>query len=54
LKALGHELVAKPRQGDADTVWVSADGTAYGVPDTRSPDGKASVPVNLTARPAGR
>ncbi len=54
LKALGHELVATPRQGDAHTVWVSADGTAYGVPDTRSPDGKASVPIHLTARPAGR
>jgi gamma-glutamyltranspeptidase/glutathione hydrolase len=54
LKALGHELMTTPRQGDAHTVWVSADGTAYGVPDTRSPDGKASVPIHLTARPAGR
>jgi len=54
LKALGHELITTPRQGDAHTVWVSADGTAYGVNDTRSPDGKASVPIHLTARPAGR
>jgi gamma-glutamyltranspeptidase/glutathione hydrolase len=54
LRALGHEVVAVSRQGDANTIWVSADGIAYGVHDKRTPDGKASVPGNLTARPAGR
>jgi gamma-glutamyltranspeptidase/glutathione hydrolase len=54
LRALGHEVVPVSRQGDAHTIWVSGEGTAYGVPDKRTPDGKASVPANLTARPAGR
>jgi gamma-glutamyltranspeptidase/glutathione hydrolase len=54
LRSLGHELAAASRQGDANTIWVSGDGTAYGVHDKRTPDGKASVPARLTARPAGR
>ena len=54
LRALGHELLTTTRQGDAHTVWVAGDGTAYGVPDKRTPDGKASLPARLTARPAGR
>jgi gamma-glutamyltranspeptidase/glutathione hydrolase len=54
LRTLGHEVVTASRQGDAHTVWVSGDGTAYGVPDKRTPDGKASVPGKLTARPAQR
>lgn len=54
LRTLGHEVVTSQRQGDAHSIWVAADGTAYGVPDKRTPDGKASVPLNLTARPAGR
>ena len=54
LRALGHEVVAVSRQGDANTIWVSSDGTAYGVNDRRTPDGKASVPANLTARRPGR
>ena len=54
LRTLGHEVVTASRQGDAHTVWVSGDGTAYGVPDKRTPDGKASVPGKLTARPGQR
>ena len=54
LRALGHEVVTTSSQGAAHSIWVAGDGIAYGVPDKRSPDGKASVPANLTARPAGR
>jgi gamma-glutamyltranspeptidase/glutathione hydrolase len=54
LRALGHEVVSASRQGEAHSIWVAADGSAYGVPDTRTPDGKASVPLQLTTRPAQR
>jgi gamma-glutamyltranspeptidase / glutathione hydrolase len=54
LRTLGHVLETSTRQGDAHSIWVAADGKAYGVPDKRTPDGKASVPADLTGRPAER
>ncbi len=53
LKAMGHEVTAGNRQGDAESIWVAPDGTPYGVPDKRTPDSKASVPSLLTS-PATR
>jgi gamma-glutamyltranspeptidase / glutathione hydrolase len=44
LRAMGHEVATTARQGDAHTIWVSADGVPYGVRDKRSPDSKASRP----------
>jgi gamma-glutamyltranspeptidase/glutathione hydrolase len=52
LKAMGHDITAGGRQGDAHTIWVAPDGTVYGVNEKRTPDGKASVPSRLTS-PAG-
>jgi gamma-glutamyltranspeptidase/glutathione hydrolase len=49
LRAMGHEVRVQSRQGDAHSIWLGPDGTPYGVPDTRSPDSKASVPARLTA-----
>jgi gamma-glutamyltranspeptidase/glutathione hydrolase len=49
LKAMGHEIRTQERQGDAHSIWVAPDGTPYGVSDTRTSDGKASVPRGLTA-----
>jgi gamma-glutamyltranspeptidase/glutathione hydrolase len=54
LRAMGHDVRAQSRQGDAHSIWVAPDGTPYGVPDTRTPDSKASVPQGLTAPAAGR
>ena len=54
LKAMGHEIRIQGRQGDAHSIWVAPDGTAYGVQDKRTPDSKASVPERLTATAAGR
>jgi gamma-glutamyltranspeptidase/glutathione hydrolase len=58
LKAMGHEIRTQERQGDAHSIWIAPDGTPYGVPDTRTPDGKASVPqggaTRLTAPHGGR
>jgi gamma-glutamyltranspeptidase/glutathione hydrolase len=54
LKAMGHEIRVQGRQGDAHSIWVGPDGTAYGVQDKRTPDSKASVPQRLTATAAGR
>ena len=54
LKAMGHEVAAGNRQGDAESIWVAADGTPYGVHDKRTPDSKASVPSRLTSSPARR
>ncbi len=46
LRGMGHDIVrAKGRQGDAHSIWVSRDGTPYGVNDTRAEDSKASVPT---------
>ena len=55
LKAMGHNITrANGRQGDAHSIWVAPDGMPYGVHDKRTPDGKASTPVKLTAPTAGR
>jgi len=54
LKAMGHEIRIQGRQGDAHSIWIGPDGTAYGVEDKRTPDSKASVPQRLTATAAGR
>jgi gamma-glutamyltranspeptidase/glutathione hydrolase len=53
LKAMGHNITTGGRQGDAHSVWVSPDGTIYGINEKRTPDGKASVP-QLTTAGAGR
>jgi gamma-glutamyltranspeptidase/glutathione hydrolase len=54
LRAMGHTIKTGAAQGDAESIWISADGTAYGVNDTRSPVSKASAPPHLTAPSAGR
>jgi len=54
LGAMGHTIRAGGRQGDAESIWIAADGTPYGVNDRRSADSKASVPGNLTPPTAGR
>ena len=54
LRAMGHEVRAQSRQGDAHSIWVAPDGTPYGVPDQRTPDSKASAPQRLTPTAAGR
>jgi gamma-glutamyltranspeptidase/glutathione hydrolase len=52
LRGMGHQVEIGGRQGDAHSIWVSPDGTVYGVAEKRTPDGKASVP--LTSAAAGR
>ena len=43
LRALGHDIQARGRQGDAHSIYVDAKtGTIYGVNDKRSPDSKAA------------
>jgi gamma-glutamyltranspeptidase / glutathione hydrolase len=42
LRAMGHAVATRPRQGDAHTIWVAPDGTPHGVPDLRTADSKAS------------
>ena len=54
LRAMGHDITATTRQGDAHSIWVGPDGTPYGANDKRTPDSKASVPRNLTSPSAGR
>ena len=54
LKAMGHDVKLQGRQGDAHSIWIGPDGTAYGANDKRSPDSKASVPSHLTQSTAGR
>jgi gamma-glutamyltranspeptidase/glutathione hydrolase len=44
LRAMGHTIVVRGEQGDANSILVDADGVAWGARDKRSPDGKASVP----------
>ena len=53
LRAMGHDITAGGRQGDAHSIWVAPDGTVYGINELRTPDGKASVP-QLTAAAPGR
>jgi gamma-glutamyltranspeptidase / glutathione hydrolase len=52
LRGMGHTVSSKERQGDAESIWIAPDGTAYGVNDKRSADSKASA-ANLTP-PAAR
>jgi len=54
LTSMGHAVRQGAKQGDAESIWIAADGTPYGVNDKRSADSKASTPSNLTAPPAGR
>jgi gamma-glutamyltranspeptidase/glutathione hydrolase len=54
LRALGHEARKTERQGDAHSIWIDADGTPYGVHDTRTRDSKSSVPRRLTVPTAQR
>ncbi len=54
LRALGHEARRVDRQGDAHSIWIDADGTPYGVHDTRTPDSKSSLPRRLTVPTAQR
>jgi gamma-glutamyltranspeptidase / glutathione hydrolase len=54
LKAMGHDVRAQERQGDAHSIWIGPDGTPYGVHDRRTPDSKASAPGGLTGTAAGR
>ncbi len=43
LRAMGHDIQMRGRQGDAHSIYVDAKtGTIYGVNDKRSPDSKAS------------
>ncbi len=45
LRAMGHDVQVRGRQGDAHTIWVDPKtGTLYGVHDRRSPDSKAAKP----------
>jgi gamma-glutamyltranspeptidase len=53
LRAMGHKVDSKERQGDAESIWIAPDGTAYGINDKRSADSKAS-PANLTPPAGGR
>ena len=54
LRAMGHDVRAQSRQGDAHSIWVAPDGTSYGVHDKRTPDSKASRPQGLTPTAVGR
>jgi gamma-glutamyltranspeptidase / glutathione hydrolase len=54
LRAMGHTIRVGGRQGDAESIWIAADGTPYGINDKRSADSKASVPGDLTAPTVGR
>src|SRR4051794_40912697 len=52
LESLGHTVKIANGQGDANSIGVDANGTAWGAADKRSPDGKASVPGRLTSTAA--
>ena len=43
LTAMGHKVSVVNAQGDANSIAVDAQGTAWGAADRRSPDGKASA-----------
>lgn len=45
LRAMGHDVArSRGRQGDAESIWVSPEGKAYGVFEKRLEVSKASVP----------
>jgi gamma-glutamyltranspeptidase/glutathione hydrolase len=54
LKAMGHDISAGGRQGDANSIWVAPDGSIYGIQEKRTPDGKASVPAGSSSPAAKR
>lgn len=54
LTAMGHSIRAGNKQGDAESIWIAADGTPYGVNDKRGADSKASSAADLTAPGTGR
>ncbi len=54
LRAMGHDISTGGRQGDAHSIWVAPEGAVYGVPEKRTPDGKASVPSSLTSATGGK
>jgi gamma-glutamyltranspeptidase / glutathione hydrolase len=54
LKAMGHDVRAQGRQGDAHSIWIAPDGTPYGAHDKRTPDSKSSAPTRLTSSAGGR
>jgi gamma-glutamyltranspeptidase/glutathione hydrolase len=49
LRGMGHDVRVQGRQGDAHSIWIAPDGTAFGINDKRTPDSKASAPGHLTA-----
>ncbi len=43
LKAMGYDIVMRGEQGSAQSIWIHPQtGTAFGIPDMRSPDAKAA------------
>jgi gamma-glutamyltranspeptidase/glutathione hydrolase len=54
LREMGHTMRTGNTQGDAESIWIAADGVPYGVADPRSPVSKASTPAHLTAPSGGR
>lgn len=43
LKEMGYDIVMRGEQGSAQSIWMHPQtGTAFGIPDMRSPDAKAS------------
>lgn len=43
LKAMGYDIVQRGEQGSAQSIWMHPQtGTAFGLPDMRSPDAKAA------------
>lgn len=54
LTAMGHKVNIGNAQGDANSIAVDAQGTAWGAADRRSPDGKASVAGAGLTSSAGR
>lgn len=45
LRAMGHVVETRRRQGAAHSIWIAPDGTPYGVNDRRDPDSRAAVPA---------
>jgi gamma-glutamyltranspeptidase/glutathione hydrolase len=54
LREMGHTIRSGNAQGDAESIWISAEGVPYGINDPRSPVSKASTPAHLTAPTGGR
>lgn len=54
LREMGYTVKFGDTQGDAESIWIAADGTPYGVNDLRGPDSKASAAAHLTSPAPGR